>query len=235
MYKYVRDPSKKNPNPVLVSRTTTATTSKQVKDYLLCAECEGLFNKNGENGMLKWVWNGERFPLGDRLAVAHQHITFRNFLTFSASAVGVNADELGYFALSVIWRASVHQWQTPFGGRTRLLSLGNVEEPARQYLHGDAAFPPDVVVLATVCTDPGSIHVFYMPSPVSRVPGTSFAMLTLGVHFMVFVGPGLPPVMREMCCVKSASKLIFQRDCSQKTLEAFAELMATSKPSKGMA
>jgi len=147
MYKYIRSPSKRNPNPVVVGRKVTATTSKQVTDYLLCAECEDLFNKNGENGTLKWVWNGKRFPLGDRLAVAHQHYTFSNFLAFSGSAMGVNTDELGYFALSVIWRATVHQWDTSFGGKTRLLSLGAVEGPVRQYLHGDAAFPVDVVVL----------------------------------------------------------------------------------------
>jgi hypothetical protein len=233
MYKYIRDPSKKNPNPVVVGRKVTATTSKQVTDYLLCAECEDHFNKNGENGMLKWVWNGTRFPLGDRLAVAHQHYTFSNFLAFSGSSMGVNTDELAYFALSIIWRAAVHQWDTPFGGKTHQLNLGAVEETIRQYLHGEAAFPVDVVVVATVCTDPGSIQVFYLPSPVSRIPGTSFSMLTLSVHFMVFIGSNMPPVMREMCCVKSTPKLIFQRDCSQKT-EAFAQIMETSKPSKAI-
>ena len=72
MYKYVRDPdpTKKNRNPVLVTAKATTTTSKQVSDYVLCAGYEDLFNKNGENWMLKQVWNGKRFPLGDRLRVA---------------------------------------------------------------------------------------------------------------------------------------------------------------------
>ena len=45
-------------------------------DYIQSATCEELFNKNGENWMLKQVWNGKRFPLRDRLNVALQHYTF---------------------------------------------------------------------------------------------------------------------------------------------------------------
>jgi hypothetical protein len=193
-----------------------------------------MLNKNGENGVLKWVWNGKRFPLGDRLAVAHQHYTFSNFLAFSGSAMDVNTDELGYFALSVIWRAAVHEWDTPFGGKSTVLNLGAVQEPIRKFLHGDAGFPSAVVVLATVCTDPNSVRVFYMPAPTSGIPGTSFAMNMLGIHFTVFIGNDIPPLMRQMCCVKSTPRLIFQRDCSQKTLEAFSEIMVTSKPAKNI-
>ncbi len=226
MYKYLRDPdeTKKNRNPTVVAAKVTATTSRQVSDYVLCADCEELFNKNGESWVLQQVWNGERFALGERLNLALQHYTFQNFLAFSGTAMGINTEALGYFALSVIWRGAVHQWNTPFGGKTRVLKLGAHEESIR-FLFGVAPFPTDVVILATVCTDPFSRGVFYMPSQTSGIPRTSFAMLTLGVHFMVFVGTPLPPVLYEMCCVKSAHKLIFQRDCSEKTLEAFAQLL----------
>src|SRR5579863_6657832 len=104
MYKYLRDPdeSKKNRNPTLVGRKITATTSKQVTDYVLCTDCEGLFNRNAENWMLQQVWNGERFPLGERLRLAIQHYTFQDFLAFSGRAMGINAEALGYFTLSVV-------------------------------------------------------------------------------------------------------------------------------------
>jgi len=225
MYKYARTPSHKNRNPVLVTRKRTTTTSKQVTDYVLCAACEDLFNKNGENWMLKQVWNGKRFPLGDLLNVAHPHYTFQDCLAFSGRAVGIDTEKLGYFALSVIWRAAVHQWNTPFGGKTTVLNLGATEDTIRNYLLGAAPFPKEAVVLATVCSDPYSRGVFYLPSQTSGIPGTSFVMLTLGVHLMIFVGSDIPPIMREMCCVQSAPKLIFQRDAREKTLEAFAQLL----------
>jgi hypothetical protein len=229
MYKYLRDPAKKNPNPVVAGRKGTKTTSKQVKDYLLCAVCEDLFNNNGERWMLKQVWNGNRFPLRDRLNVAVPLNTFKGFVTFSGRSAGIETDKLGYFALSVVWRAAVHVWDTPFGGKTKILNLGDAQEPIRKFLHRESNFPNDVVVMATVCTDPVSTRVFYMPSPVSGIPETSFSLLTLGVQFLVFIGSGLHPVIREFCCVKSAARIVFQMDCSQKTFEAFAQLNVFNK------
>ena len=228
MYKYLRDPdeTKKNRNPLIVTTKVTSTTSRQVTDYVLCADCEGLFNRNGENWLLKQVWNRKGFPLSERLSVALPRYTFENFLAFSGTATGVDTEQLGYFALSVIWRAAVHQWHTPFGGKTTVLNLGAVEEPIRKFLLGEVPFPTDVVILATVCTDPYSRAIFYMPSQTSGIPGTSIVMLTLGIHFMVFIGSTIPPILRELCCVRSTSKLIFQRDCSAKTLEAFTQIMS---------
>jgi hypothetical protein len=196
------------------------TTSKQITDYVLCRDCEDLFNRNGENWMLKQVWNGRRFPLGDRLRLALPLYPLKEALVFSGAAIGVDTDRLGYFALSVIWRAGVHQWEQS----RPALELGSIQEPIRQFLIGGAPLPSEIAVLTTVCTDPYS-RVFYMPSQTTGMPVTSFGMLTLGVHFMVFVEP-FPPALHEMCSVRSAQRLIFQRDCSEKTLEAFAQLMS---------
>jgi hypothetical protein len=234
MYRYLRDSSSRDPNPVVVGRDVTATTSKQITDYVLCAECEDLFNKHGESEVLRWVWNGKRFPLGERLAVAHQHYTFSNFLAFSGTAIGVDTEKFAYFALSVLWRASVHEWQTPFGGKTKILDLGSVGEPVRQYLHRQTTFPTDVVVIATACTDPASSRAFYVPSTVPRAPSTAIGMLTLGIDFMVLIGHEFPAIVREMCCARSAPRLIFQRDCGERTIEAFAQIMETTRRARAM-
>jgi hypothetical protein len=233
MYKCLRAHSGKNPNPVLVGRQVTATTSKQITAHLLCAECEDLFNKKGEREMLKWAWNGKRFPLGDRLSVANPHLAFPQFLAFSGAAAGIDTAKLAYFALSVVWRAAVHKWDLPFGGSTTVLDLRELEEPIRQYLHGDTGFPTDVAVIPTACTDRASM-TFYTPSPALNVPGTAFGMLMLGVHFFVYIGTDIPPAIRQVCCVRSGQRLIFQRNCEQKTIDAFAQLMKTSRPATGL-
>jgi len=79
-------------------RTRESTTSKQVKDFLLCAKCEDLFNKNGENEILKWVWNGKSFPLGDRLAVAVP-LSLDPSVTpsFSGTSIGVDTEKICVF------------------------------------------------------------------------------------------------------------------------------------------
>jgi hypothetical protein len=226
MYKYLRTASEKNPNPVVVGRTRAATTSKQVKDYLLCAKCEDLFNKNGENEILKWVWNSKHFPLGDRLAVAVP-LSLDPSVTpsFSGTSIGVDTEKFAYFALSLIWRAAVHVWDLPFGGKTTLLNLGAIEEPIRKYLLGTVAFPSEVVVVATACTDPLSIQSFSAPSQVIGFQGTCFAILALGIYFRVLIGSDIPPESRKICCAMSKARLIFQRDCSQKTFGALAQII----------
>lgn len=234
MYKYIRNASKRNPNPVAVGRDVTATTSKQVTDYVLCAGCEDRINNNGEREILKWVWNGKRFPLGDRLAVAHPYYTFTDFIAFSGTAVGVDTEKLAYFALSVIWRAAVHQWDLWFGGKTTVLNLGGLEEPIRQFLHGDSDLPADIAIIVTACTDSASIGSFYTPSRVQNIIGTAFGLHTLGIHFMANVGSDIPAGLRQACCVRSGRHLIFQRNCESKTVEAFVELMKTSKTARGL-
>ncbi len=233
MYSYMRTPGQKNPNPVVVGRNVTATTSKQVSDYVLCSGCEQLINRHGESWMLRQVWNGKRFPLLERLRVAHPDYTFQEALVFSGSAVGIDTDKLAYFALSVFWRAAVHRWEMPFGGLTQAVSLGSLEESIRKFLLEQSALPSEVTVMATVCTDKESAGTCFMPCRISGVPMTGFAMLTLGVHFLLYMEP-LPPVIREFCCVKSSRRLIFLRNCEGKTLEAFGRLATTSKVVAGL-
>jgi hypothetical protein len=229
MYRYIRQMNKKNPNPMVVGRNASGTTSKQVTDYVLCAECEDLFNKNGEKWMLSQIWNGKRFPLRERLNVAMPAYYLTGAVAFSGTAVGIDVGKLGYFALSVLWRGAVHIWNTPFGSKTNIINLGSEEEPIRKFLLGDEPFPQNVVVMAHVCTDIYSTQSFFVPSPVSGTPFTSFSFLTLGILFRIFVGSNIPVAFRDFCCVKSGRRLIFQRDCSEKTIDSFAQLKATSK------
>ena len=233
MYKYLREPWKQNPNPIVIDRNKTSSSSKQVKDYVLCRECEDLFNKNGENWILRQVWNGREFPLLDRLNVAVQHHALSEALAFSGKAVGIDTEKLGYFALSMVWRAGAHVWTTPFGQKTNLLDLGSYEEPIRQYLLGKGPFPSDVAVLAHVCTDSISANSFILPVRISAIPWTSFTMLTLGIYLHVLTG-AIPPELRTLCCVSSPNRLILQRDCTKKTAEVFTQLMATSTPTKAL-
>src|SRR5450432_1945048 len=119
MFKYVRDANMragwKNPDPILIVKTVTSHTSKQVSHYVLCDQCENRFNKNGENWMLEQVWKETSFRLLDRLNVAHPLFPMQGAQAFSGPSVGLEMDKLGYFALSVFWRAAVRIWTLPFG------------------------------------------------------------------------------------------------------------------------
>jgi hypothetical protein len=234
MYDHIRKPSAKNPNPVIVTQRVTATTSKQVTNHLLCAACEDLFNKRGEMEILKWVWNGERFPLADRLAAARPHSTSQEFLVYSGTDIGIDTEKFAYFALSVLWRAAVHQWDLPFGGKSTVMDLGELQEPIRLYLLGKSHMPEDVAILLTVCIDPASIGSFYTPSRIPNIPSRAFGLLTLGVNFMVHLGREMADSARRVCCVKSPERLVVLRNCEDKLIGPYADLMKTSKVSRAL-
>lgn len=141
MYKGTAAPGMRNPNPVVITRKQTGRTSRQIRDYVLCGDCERRFNKNGEDWMLKALGAGKRFPLRDRLDVAVPESATAELRRYSCSTTGINAEKLGYFALSVFWRGGIHDWRDPFGSPAPKLDLAEMEEPIRKYLYGEEQIP----------------------------------------------------------------------------------------------
>jgi hypothetical protein len=83
---------------------------------------------------------------------------------FFGRDVGIDTDQLSYFALSIVWRAAVHQWTMAFGDKSTVVHLGTTEQPTRDFLLGNAVFPPDVMVWSLVCADTASIRTFLLPT-----------------------------------------------------------------------
>ena len=54
LYRLIREPTLRNPNPFLVTRGGAVQTSTQLEQHLLCTVCEDRFNKNGESWVLKY-------------------------------------------------------------------------------------------------------------------------------------------------------------------------------------
>jgi hypothetical protein len=52
LYKLARDPSRKNPNPVVLAAGRASATSRQAADHFLCDECEQRFSDRGERYVL---------------------------------------------------------------------------------------------------------------------------------------------------------------------------------------
>jgi hypothetical protein len=232
MYKYLRGSANKNPNPVIVARTVTSATSTQVRDYAFCADCEDRLNKNGEKWVLGQVWNGTRFPLYERIQLAVHRHTLSESRTYSANDVGIDTDKLGYFLLSVLWRAAIHEWPAPFGGRTDLVNLRGTEEGIRQYLRGKSVFPQNVAIVCEVCTDELSQQTLLIPTEVPTPYGPAVEMLTLGLRAFMFCGHRISPEIRRICCINAPQHLLFLRDGRARILKYYAQIMRTSRESK---
>jgi hypothetical protein len=231
IYKFLGEPDQKIKDPIVVSRRTAISTSKQMKDFLLCLTCERLFNRNGEDYVLRQIWNGKSFPLLDRLKVAAP-VDFKvRGKAYSGPAIGVDTQRLAYFGLSILWRSGAHKWKT--GDPVQPLYSTNIDpylEPMRNYLLGVAAFPSELAVQVVACTDWISQRIAYNPAPSRGSECRAFGFLTCGVRFTIYMGSPLATKFRKVCCVQSSRKLLFEADRERQTLHAIASVNATARP-----
>ncbi len=228
LYKKARIPGASNPNPTLITEKGTKQTSRQIRNHVLCRDCEQLFSKNGENYVMTQVFDGntKKFPLLDVLRTATPTWGGPEFVGYDlASTPAIDRDRLGYFALSVFWRASVHIWRER-GEEPVTLDLGSVyNETLRKYLLGQSAFPPDVVLLIIACTDALSQDTFYVPSLGSKNVERTYSFMAKGLNFLMIVGKQLrAPAARELCAVTGKRRLILSRSCESKVQSAYDRL-----------
>jgi hypothetical protein len=218
LYRLCRQNSR---NPIVATPTVVEFSQKQMWKPLLCKECENLLSKCGEKYTLDLVHRGDRFSLLERLKLAIPIGESGNTPTYSGLQLGIKTDKLGYFALSLLWRGAQGPWRT-IEGHTTEVSLGQYEEPIRQYLHGDSAWPANIAIVTTVCTDRGS-QEWILP-PWQNSSGFSaekfmgidqcIQLLVRGIWFHVLLGK-IPEQITDWCCVKSPQKTLFKQDCTE--------------------
>ena len=234
IFKRVQGIKGKDRNPVVMTRAISLRTSEQLQDYLLCAECEGRFNRGGEQWMLRMMGSGNRFPLRDRLVLALPGRQLPDSSKYSGVKLGIDTQRIAYFALSVVWRAAAHVWRGTLGGGCSRLILGETEEHIRQYLLGERLFPEDVAVTIHVCTDRVSRGVLLPPADAGSTFGPGIEMTLLGVYFFVFFGNSIETKVREMCCVTGLGRPIYLRSCLNRVMQHYRDLTKVSRKSKGL-
>ncbi len=220
-------------DPVLMTPQQITLTPRQIWRHLLCGDCEQRFNRHGEALIMRLVQRKTDFALLDRLNVAVPFNVEPNALAYSGSAVGVDTEQLAYFALSVLWRSGVRQWRT-LGQQTTGVSLGTFEEPIRKYLSGETPFPAGVTVNVWVCTDIGSRFNTFFPYAL-ETPYAMHSLLVRGLWFHITTDDNLPAYFRELCCLNSARKVLFKRNSERELIQAAGHMMATAVVSPKLA
>ena len=236
VYRLLRRSSNGNLSPVLMSRRISIQSDYQMKQPLLCSACERRFSENGENYVVPLLNNGRGFPLLDRLKLALPLYTTATNTAFVCPAVGLSGENIGYFGLSILWRAAVRPWRM-FDGDATSVTLDPAHlELVRRYLAGETAFPDDsLAVTATVATDFLSQNTCFVPSRVTDNPGIVYSLLTKGLYCRFVFGENHPPQMRAISCIGPGPGLIFLNDASDKSWEPCAEMMETTVPKGSLA
>jgi hypothetical protein len=217
VYRVLRDESQDNPDPIKFNDHGVFQDSKQVKDYLLCHSCEQRLSKNGENWFLAHCCRKEQFRLASLMDEVDPVAGSDSIKVYLAEQVSkINVAALTYFAASMFWRASVHQW-TIAGEENRRISLGPYEEHLRAFLMEDAPFPRNCVLWVSV---PETITPF---SQLSLTPYGErkdgyhqYKLIMLGLGFHLLIGGKIPDVARAMCFVTGAGNPIYRTDMLEK-------------------
>lgn len=228
-------------NPVVMTPRLATHTQHQVKEYMFCEKCEDLFNKGGESYVSTLVYNGQSFPLLDRIKLAPfaGRVVSNGLERFSGEKLGINTDKLAYYAVSLVWRAAVYKWRTLEDQTTTVELDEKRKEQFRQYLLGNTGLPDDVGVVVTVCTDAESQGWVFLPtreigSHFITYAITKYAVLVRGIMFHVMLDvPGRLP-MKDMCSVRSEEKLIWVRSCVEETKESFKRLRANARVAENL-
>jgi len=229
--------SRTTPHPLIITSKATFTSSRQVKEYLLCVECEERFRTHGENWVQEHCFKREpEFKLRD-LLLECQPVSKGPLATFYAGSSNsrIDSERLTYFAASVFWRASVHEWNLPVIGRKAPINLGPCESLFQNYLSGRSLFPQSAALWTWVSRA-------QIPSRVVDIPHTRHlwncevhSFNIPGIRFDLFVGRELPSFVRAMCTLNGPDRPILLSDVPDMVLASHVEQMSTTtRLSKGL-
>lgn len=205
----------------VITLSGTVKTTTQMRQPLLCHECEQRFNKGVESHVLNMISLKTKkvFPLRDRMRVSYPRDSDPSSSRFYGPDFGLDMDQFAYFAMSVVWRAVAVQWLMQDGNLTQEVNLGAFQENMRRYLLGETLLPPDMAIIVAVCSDDESRKHFFHPTGFVEAGCINFQFLARGVFFRVMMGCQMWPCLREMSCT-SPLKCVWYGDGKKRTLEA---------------
>lgn len=222
-------------SPVVMTPKLATHTSRQVHDFVFCKECEDRFNKGGEGYVSGMVCNGSSFPLLDRIRLALPGKRMENQgVQYSGKALGINTDKLAYYAVSIVWRAAVHRWNTLDRQKTSVEMTDERLKQLRLFLMGHIGFPADIGVLVVVCVDMESQGFSFTPTKMHDEKLTSYAMLINGIYFQVMmdIAPRFP--FHEVCCIHSPGNVIFVGNRAEETSHWFGLLKSEARVARNL-
>jgi hypothetical protein len=222
-------------HPTLITNKVEIRTSMQMRDYVLCRECEARFDQGGEAYTISQMNGSRGFPLLERLRVSPSINFSLHGEVFAGRDLGIDTKKLAYFALSVIWRSAVHIWPSIRGHVPDSVDLREFQEPIRQFLLDETPFPDQITVLSTACTDMYSQSAVYAPTKMIGSPTPGISFLACGIHFAVLMGRTNPAAIHSLCTYRSERGYLFLRDNSARTIQAFGQLHSTAQPKGSLA
>ena len=219
--------------PLIVRGDITVQKNDQMKAPLLCADCEDLFNKNGESWVLRYCNRPNTgFKLHDLVRTVQPEVDQPDLKMYATSSIAeIEGEKLTYFLLSVLWRGSVHSWKWGKDDQETPNLGSRYEEEFRKYLLGESDFPKNAAVHVYILANPDLWSGFTVPFRQKLSDGLwRYTFNFLGISFRCFLGNVLNETMRKVC-IRSPHKYIFLGvDADRILVRDFRPTLLSSKP-----
>jgi hypothetical protein len=217
LYKRTRRPGAKgNRDPVLITKASNKPSSYQIKDCVLCRDCEDLFNRGGEDYAMRLVADPVgNFPLLEtleKIKPTMEHSLWRAYSV--ADTPDIDRDKIAYFAISVYWRASVHTWKYEDGSTAHIDLGARYNEEIRKYLLGQTGIPRNIALQVVVCSDIVNKMSFFAPHENQKLKDRTHIFLACGFQFFFRVSNTPNPHQQRLSIVNNPDRWLTIRDCS---------------------
>lgn len=163
-------------------------TSKQVKKYLLCANCELKFSQNGENKVLSLMARLNGFKLATKIKKFKklENINDKDEVWYFPPNEEDLALSFMYFAVSIAWRLSSTDWSNSGLSETKNAIRSNNMKSFSEFLLGKTSAPKNTYL--AVYVDNQKVDTPFMEFPVVKnhdgyqhivfnIPGVKFSLL----------------------------------------------------------
>lgn len=218
---------------ILMAGGNAIETSYHPTVDLLCAVCEGRFNRHGENTVIREVLRtGSIFRLRDKLlkATPVEHKS-QEIVYWDIPEADLLAHK--YFAASVFWRASVGRYRIATGQYTTDLLGSRYKEEFRRYLLGESDSPTNSIMMMTVFSDSALHPQVLWPADLNKGGFRLHFFVVPGVKFSMFLGGSIPSSMKGTVKQSPHGIVVFFEPWSGSELHRLAIGTAKSSATRG--
>jgi hypothetical protein len=182
---------------------------REIKHPLLCADCEQLLNREGENWTVPLLATSETdFPLIDLVRKRLPDLSGPELNGyFSVNNPEIKTDDLAHFGLAIFWKSAVHGWKKDSNGPW--IDLGPYEDALRLYLRKEGPFPKEMALLLTVSTKP-VLQALNLPEKTDMQECHHYRFYILGIHYELAVGKMIPDLWKRACFVARPERVIVE-------------------------
>ena len=227
-YKRIRENNSKQPDPICIERDKTYSTSKQLKEYMLCKDCESKI-KVFEDFASEITYNKN----GDSSFISNYKGECKEYTELKVYSLNKDqAESLRKFALSVAWRASIAKSKKLKG-----VDLGEkYNEIARLSLNNEIEIPQNISIFCYLHRNIHNNKLYnFIEEPKTykekKYHKTSFVIC--GLYCRLHVGKIIPEIEKGLdLCLSKFSFLIYAKKEEAGSMKVLRNMIDNSKLSK---